>query len=121
MSAVAARLLPRALPSVTRPLRASAPLARRGLAVAPRAAKSSMEAVRFGADNSIPGFLAKGPKGAPGVIVIQECVRCGAAAVLRRAQRLAVAVLPAALCSPRADAAARRDGVLHRVQVVGRE
>ena len=80
MSAVAAHLLPRALPSVTRPLRASAPLARRrSFAVAPRAAKSSMEAVRFGADNSIPGFLAKGPKGAPGVIVIQECVHSAAA------------------------------------------
>ena len=32
-----------------------------------------MEAVKFGADKSIPGFIG-GPKGAPGVIVIQECV-----------------------------------------------
>ena len=38
-----------------------------------------MEAVRFGADKSIPGFVA-GPKGAPGVIVIQEYVRGAAAA-----------------------------------------
>ena len=74
MSAVAARLLPRALPSVSRPVRASAPLARRrGLAVATRATAKKMEAVRFGADNSIPGFVA-GPKGAPGIIVVQECV-----------------------------------------------
>ena len=117
MSAVAARLLPRALPSVSRPLRASAPPARRGLAVAPRAAKSKMEAVRFGADNSIPGFLAKGPKGAPGVIVIQECVHSAAARVRRdqATRRRCVLGLP-----PHADATARRDGVLHRAQVVGR-
>lgn len=82
MSAVAARLLPRALPaSRARPLRAPAPPACRRLAVAPRAAAKKMEAVRFGADNSIPGFVA-GPKGAPGVIVIQECAQ-----QLRRAPR----------------------------------
>jgi hypothetical protein len=76
MSALAARLLPRALPSSScaRPPRASAQLARRSRsAFATRAAAKGMEAVRFGADKSIPGFVA-GPKGSPGVIVIQECV-----------------------------------------------
>jgi hypothetical protein len=82
MSAVAARLLPRALPSsgCVRPSRASAPLARRR--VRAFATRAAIEAVRFGADKSNPGFIA-GPEGAPGVFVIQECVASRLAAHTR--------------------------------------
>lgn len=110
MSAVAARLLPRA-----RPRCASAQLARRSRSAFVTVAAAKMEAVRFGTDKSIPGFVA-GPKGAPGVIVIQECVAPAALSALPRprqrshadsAGRTAACALPLALTPPRPATAPR--------------
>jgi hypothetical protein len=86
MPAVARLLLPRALPAAAAARRArclrAAPLRRRSLAVA--AARAAMEAVRFGPDSSVPGYIT-GPLGAPGVIMMQECARrCAASSAFLR-------------------------------------
>ena len=68
-----------------------------------------MEAVKFGADKSIPGFIG-GPKGAPGVIVIQECVAraaCSSAADARADCARRAFAPPLALTTPRRATALR--------------